>query len=170
LSEARADQPPGTGKTRTIIEAIKLLKLHWKLPHPILVTAHTNAAVDNLLAGLTRHGLQATRAGNTERVRPELAKYHMDEQMEGHPLYPEYMRAVDEVESCQTQIRQAKAAKKEGARELVDIKGESRRGWADAGLIAQVVQARKLARQKKMQISRDLLLDADVVSGSAGRS
>ena len=47
------------GKTRVIIEAIKLLKLHWEVPFPILVCAHTNVAVDNLLEGLNEYSVKA---------------------------------------------------------------------------------------------------------------
>jgi hypothetical protein len=64
-------------------------QLHWKIPHPILVTAHTNVAVDNLLAGLRAHGVKATRVGNVERIRADLREHAFDIIAEGHPLAPE---------------------------------------------------------------------------------
>ena len=70
-----------------IVEIIKMLKLHWKFPHPILVTAHTNAAVDNLVDGLDRAGLKVLRMGAQERVRADLAHLSMERKMEDHPLF-----------------------------------------------------------------------------------
>ncbi|KAK8864605.1 hypothetical protein IAR55_001855 [Kwoniella newhampshirensis] len=78
--------PPGTGKTRVIIETIKLLKQHWEVPHPILVTAHTNVAVDNLLAGLRAHGLKALRMGAVERVPESMREWTIEGHIEKHPL------------------------------------------------------------------------------------
>ena len=80
--------PPGTGKTRVIVETIKLLKSHWKIPHPILVCAHTNVAVDNLLSGLRGHGIKAIRTGSSDRVRDDLKDYTFDHLVMGHPMFP----------------------------------------------------------------------------------
>ena len=52
----------------------------------MLVTAHTNVAVDNLLAGLRQHGLKAMRIGAAERVRPDLQDYTVEELASKHPL------------------------------------------------------------------------------------
>ncbi|KAE8259440.1 hypothetical protein A4X13_0g1013 [Tilletia indica] len=60
--------PPGTGKTRTIVETIKLLKQHFEVPQPILLTAHTNVAVDNLAEGCRLAGLRVVRAGNSAKA------------------------------------------------------------------------------------------------------
>ncbi|KAL7421984.1 hypothetical protein Q5752_003756 [Cryptotrichosporon argae] len=84
--------PPGTGKTRVIIETIKLLKQHWQIPHPILVCAHTNVAVDNLLEGFAAHGLVPVRYGASDRVRDDLAQYTLDERVRQHPLGPDIAR------------------------------------------------------------------------------
>lgn len=81
--------PPGTGKTRVIIETIKLLKQRWQVPYPLLVTAHTNVAVDNLLAGFVEHGLKAVRVGPTERVKSDLQSHTLDAQITKHPMYPD---------------------------------------------------------------------------------
>ncbi|MFT5779224.1 MAG: ATP-dependent RNA/DNA helicase IGHMBP2 [Crocinitomicaceae bacterium] len=57
--------PPGTGKTTTLIEAI-VQKV--KLGKRILVTAPSNAAVDNIALGLVQNGLKILRVGNTLKV------------------------------------------------------------------------------------------------------
>ncbi|KAK0540941.1 hypothetical protein OC842_000252 [Tilletia horrida] len=60
--------PPGTGKTKTIVETIRLLKQHFEVPQPILLTAHTNVAVDNLAEGCRRAGLRVVRAGSSPKA------------------------------------------------------------------------------------------------------
>jgi len=60
--------PPGTGKTRTIVETIRLLKQHFEVPQPILLTAHTNVAVDNLAEGCRQAGLRVVRAGSSPKA------------------------------------------------------------------------------------------------------
>lgn len=61
--------PPGTGKTTTLIEAIiQLVKTGEK----VLVSAPSNAAVDNIAKGLIRKSLQVLRVGNTSKVDEEI--------------------------------------------------------------------------------------------------
>jgi hypothetical protein len=80
--------PPGTGKTRVIVEVIKLLKQHFKVPFPIMVCAHTNVAVDNLLAPLRKEGINAIRSGSSAKVREDLKQYTVEDLEQEHPLYP----------------------------------------------------------------------------------
>lgn len=87
-------QPPGTGKTRTIVEAIQLLKMHWQVPHPILVCAHTNTAVDNLARGIldrtSTHAspLKVLRLGALTRIRDDLHDQSLDAYISRHPRFP----------------------------------------------------------------------------------
>lgn len=77
--------PPGTGKTSTIVAAIKVLKHHYEIPHPILLTSHTNVAVDNLAQGCKETGLNVVRAGPTARVRDAIMDITLEGRMEKHP-------------------------------------------------------------------------------------
>lgn len=83
--------PPGTGKTRVIVEALHLLKVHFEVPHPILVCAHTNTAVDNLASGLVTKDtgkvrpMKVLRLGALTRIRPDLHESSFDAYMERHP-------------------------------------------------------------------------------------
>jgi hypothetical protein len=78
--------------------------LHWKIPHPTLVTAHTNAAVDNLAAGLHAHGLKVVRIGAQERIRADNAALSLEAQMEKHPMYADVQRLRDGVSSLQRTV------------------------------------------------------------------
>lgn len=57
--------PPGTGKTTTLIEAIQQLV---KRGEKVLVSAPSNAAVDNICKGLLQKGIQLLRVGNASKT------------------------------------------------------------------------------------------------------
>mmetsp|Transcript_115056 Transcript_115056/g.199628 ORF Transcript_115056/g.199628 Transcript_115056/m.199628 type:complete len:1706 (-) Transcript_115056:102-5219(-) len=76
--------PPGTGKTTTALELLDFLLDSKIVPTPILVTAHTNTAVDNLLLGLIKRGRnRVVRVGSAtnEKVHPECLPYVVGEEM-----------------------------------------------------------------------------------------
>ena len=77
--------PPGTGKTRTIVTAIQLLKHEFKVPHPIMLAAHTNVAVDNLADGCIKAGLRVVRIGPSARARAGIDQYTLDAYFLRHP-------------------------------------------------------------------------------------
>jgi hypothetical protein len=93
--------PPGTGKTKTIVEALRLLKGHFEVPHPILVCTYTNVAVDHLVEGLAGAGLKPLRFGSVQRVPPALLKYTLEHQLQAHPLYRRYKKALEEREDSE---------------------------------------------------------------------
>lgn len=96
--------PPGTGKTRVIVEAIKLLKQHWQVPQPVLVTAHTNVAVDNLVDGLRAQGLKVLRAGSALRVPGSLQDLTFEARLEEHPLWPQMESLKNRREFLQNEL------------------------------------------------------------------
>lgn len=74
--------PPGTGKTTTIVHAIKLL---CETEKNVLVTAPSNAAVDLLAERLSEKGLRVVRVGNISRVDESLLNLTLDAQLAAHP-------------------------------------------------------------------------------------
>ena len=74
--------PPGTGKTTTLVQAIKaLLQKNHK---QILVVAPSNAAVDLLSEKLSTENLNVLRIGNPARVSEALTSLTLDSKMMIH--------------------------------------------------------------------------------------
>jgi ATP-dependent RNA/DNA helicase IGHMBP2 len=74
--------PPGTGKTTTLVQAIKAM---YQLNHEqILVTAPSNTAVDLLSEKLSEQGLNVLRVGNPTRVSERLSSLTLDSKMQAH--------------------------------------------------------------------------------------
>lgn len=79
--------PPGTGKTTTLVQAIKAMQQHGQ--HKILVVAPSNAAVDLLSEKLSDEGLNVLRVGNPARVSEELMSLTLDSKVAAHPSMKE---------------------------------------------------------------------------------
>jgi superfamily I DNA/RNA helicase len=97
-------QPPGTGKTKTIIEAVKLLKVHFEVPHPILVCTYTNVAVDNLVEGLAASGVNPLRVGYGGKVKSSLYEHTLDHKLSVHPLKPHIDKLSKDEERIQKRV------------------------------------------------------------------
>ena len=78
--------PPGTGKTTTLVQAIKETIRREK---QVLVCAPSNAAVDLLVEKLDEQGLQALRIGHPARVTEQSLSKTMDYRISAHPNYRE---------------------------------------------------------------------------------
>lgn len=74
--------PPGTGKTTTLVQAIKKTV---EKENTVLVTAPSNTAVDLLTERLHDQGLRVVRVGNISRVDESIIRHTLDVQMSQHP-------------------------------------------------------------------------------------
>jgi CheY-like chemotaxis protein len=74
--------PPGTGKTTTLVQAIKALIQRDN--ERILVVAPSNTAVDLLSEKLSEEGLNVLRVGNPARVSERLMSLTLDSKMAVH--------------------------------------------------------------------------------------
>ncbi len=74
--------PPGTGKTTTLVQAIRLLA---QRENQVLVTAPSNAAVDLLTEKLSAQGLNVVRIGNISRVDDDILKHTLEYITSHHP-------------------------------------------------------------------------------------
>ena len=82
--------PPGTGKTTTLVQAIKALAKQDS--GRILVVAPSNTAVDLLSEKLHSEGLNVLRVGNPARVSEALLALTLDAKMASHHLHKEAKR------------------------------------------------------------------------------
>ncbi|MCB0585467.1 MAG: AAA family ATPase, partial [Phaeodactylibacter sp.] len=74
--------PPGTGKTTTLVQAVKLLA---QTENTILVTAPSNTAADLLTERLSDAGLEVTRIGNISRVDEAIISHTLEMKLSKHP-------------------------------------------------------------------------------------
>ncbi|WP_143310051.1 AAA domain-containing protein [Chitinophaga vietnamensis] len=82
--------PPGTGKTTTLVQAIKALIR--QSPQQVLVVAPSNTAVDLLSEKLAEEGLNVLRVGNPARVSDRLMALTLDSKMSEHTSTKEISR------------------------------------------------------------------------------
>lgn len=88
--------PPGTGKTTTLVQAIKQTLKHEK---QILVCSPSNTAVDLLTEKLYREGINVLRLGNPARISDEVISNTLDAKINAHPSYKDlksYRKTADE--------------------------------------------------------------------------
>lgn len=74
--------PPGTGKTTTLVQAIKILVQEEST---VLVTAPSNTAVDVLTERIAAAGMNVVRVGNISRVDEAILPHTLDWQISHHP-------------------------------------------------------------------------------------
>ncbi len=89
--------PPGTGKTRTLVE---LIIQAVRQGERVLATAASNTAVDNLAERLVDAGLSVVRLGHPARVSPRIEAHTMDallEKEEDYNLASRWMREAREI-------------------------------------------------------------------------
>ena len=78
--------PPGTGKTTTLVQAIKRT---IKEEQQVLVCAPSNAAVDLLVDKLSEQGLTVLRIGHPARVTEQSLSKTLDARIADHDSFPE---------------------------------------------------------------------------------
>ena len=82
--------PPGTGKTTTLVQAIRLTS---KIEGQVLVCTPSNAAIDLLVEKLSEQGLNVVRIGHPARVTEQTLSKTLDARIALHHNYPE-LRAL----------------------------------------------------------------------------
>jgi superfamily I DNA and/or RNA helicase len=129
--------PPGTGKTRTVVE---LIRRAVRGGAKVLACAPSNLAVDNIFERLLAGGEKAVRLGHPARVLPELREHTLDLMVERHPDVRLSRKLVKEAMSLFRQAGRYTRAKPEpGARQ--EARQEARNLLADARrLEAQAVE------------------------------
>lgn len=78
--------PPGTGKTTTLVNAIKEVV---KTEKQVLVCAQSNAAVDLLVEKLDNLNIEVLRIGHPARLTPEVIENSLDVKISSHAFFKE---------------------------------------------------------------------------------
>jgi ATP-dependent RNA/DNA helicase IGHMBP2 len=144
--------PPGTGKTTTLVQAIKTLvnQNHRK----ILVVAPSNTAVDLLSEKLHEQGLNVLRVGNPARVSERLMALTLDNKMAEHPM-----------------MKDAKKLKKQ-ANEFKNMAHKYKRSFGKAerdqrkALFDEAHRIMKDVANMEQYITDDLLAKAQVITAT----
>jgi ATP-dependent RNA/DNA helicase IGHMBP2 len=140
--------PPGTGKTTTLVEAIKQLA---KRESPILVCAPSNPATDLLTERLAKVGLNVVRIGNISRVDEDLLKHTIEGILDDRPEMKEVKKM--KIEAAQLFRQADKFTRNFGAKEREERR-ESRN------------EAKTLMQQARMledYVIEKILTEADVI-------
>ncbi len=153
--------PPGTGKTTTLVEAIRLLLLREE--ERILVCAPTNAAVDLLAESLHQAGIPLLRLGHPARVREESWRLTLEGQIEEHPdakLLDRYRREAEELLRSARRYRRnfgrAEREEREALfREFRELKGVIRR--MEGTLLRSLLEGRRVICTTLTGAARSLL-------------
>ena len=130
--------PPGTGKTRTLLSFLTLLCGLALTPErrcqigTILVVADTNAAADNLLAGLLERGINVVRVGRPTQVRPELRHACLEAVAERSSIGKQAGNLRDQAALFLSRVQEAAATGRVSEREVQQTQREAQRLWSQA--------------------------------------
>lgn len=94
--------PPGTGKTRTLVEIIRQAAARGER---VLATAASNTAVDNLAERLVDTGLNVVRVGHPARVAPAVEGRSLDVLLERTAEYKLARKWLDEAAAIRRRTR-----------------------------------------------------------------
>ena len=148
--------PPGTGKTTTLVQAIKafIQQQHKQ----VLVVAPSNAAVDLLSEKLSDEGLNVVRVGNPVRVNEKQMSLTLDSKMTAH-----------------TSMKEIRQLKKQ-ASEYRDMAHKYKRNFGKderdqrKALFAEARNISKEIEQTEQYIINDVLSKANVITATLAGS
>lgn len=144
--------PPGTGKTTTLVQAIKALVARDH--KQILVVAPSNTAVDLLSEKLSAEGLNVLRVGNPARVSESLMRLTLDSKMAEHS-------AMKEIKKLKKQAAEYKNMAHKYKRSFGKAEREQRKALFD--------EAHKIMREvgnTEQYIVDDLVAKANVITAT----
>lgn len=144
--------PPGTGKTTTLVQAIKAM---IKQDHQqILVVAPSNTAVDLLSEKLSDEGLNVLRVGNPARVSERLMSLTLDSKMADHS-------SMKEVKNLKKQASEYKNMAHKYKRNFGKAEQEQRKA-----LFNEAYKIMKEAGNTEQYIIDDLVNKAQVITAT----
>lgn len=144
--------PPGTGKTTTLVQAIKaiLSREHGQ----VLVVAPSNTAVDLLSEKLAAENMEVLRVGNPARVSDQLMSLTLDSKMSGHS-------AMKEIKKMKQRAAEFKNMAHKYKRNFGKAEREQRKA-----LFEEAHKIMKDVGNTEQYIIDDLLRKADVITAT----
>jgi predicted DNA helicase len=121
--------PPGTGKTRTLVEIVRQRVLRGER---VLCCAPSNTAVDNLGIRLADVGVRAVRLGHPARVSPALVALTIDAQVERDGAFDLAREWRDRARALRKSATAAQGAKRGSREDIAAARAETRKLWAEA--------------------------------------
>jgi ATP-dependent RNA/DNA helicase IGHMBP2 len=144
--------PPGTGKTTTLVQAIKALIRQD--PRQILVVAPSNTAVDLLCEKCSEEGLNVLRVGNPARVSERLMSLTLDSRISEHA-------GTKEIKKWKKQANDFRNMAQKYKRSFGKAEREQRKALFD--------EARRIMKEverTELYITEDLLTKAQVIAAT----
>jgi predicted DNA helicase len=146
--------PPGTGKTRTLVEIVRQRVARGER---VLCTAPSNTAVDNLGVRLAEAGLRAVRLGHPARVSPALASLTIDAQIDEDGAYDLAREWRDRARAIRKQAQGIDPRKSSSRETAAQRRAEARVLWSEARALDRDA-AREIQNAERIIVDR-----ADVV-------
>ncbi len=169
--------PPGTGKTYLAARIVKVLVEAGK---KVLISADSNAAVDNFLQKCIDVGLDPVRVGHPIRVNQNLKPYSLDYRVVRHALFENIALFEKEIEKKKERLRELDKPSQSLLRglsyqEVMNLieKNQSARGLSKRtlrGMKPYVKTALKIEKlyekikEVKQDISFELMQNASVIA------
>jgi len=144
--------PPGTGKTTTLVQAIRLVLKNQEKRQALLVSAPSNTAVDLLTEKLAQQGINVVRIGNPARMAEEIQKYTLDNHINTHALFKELKKYRKDAENFRQMAGKYKRSFGADEREQKRL------------LYAEAKKLLKEASDTEKYITKDVLDKAEVIT------
>ncbi len=141
--------PPGTGKTTTLVAAIKALS---KKEKPILVCAPSNAAVDLLTEKLAAEDLDTLRVGNISRIDESIMEHTLEVKISKNPENARIKKV--RIEAADYRKKASKFKRSFGATERNERKE----------LRLQAKELTEWANQLEDRLTEQIVLSSDVIT------
>ena len=144
--------PPGTGKTRTLVEIVRQRVLRGER---VLCVAPSNTAVDNLGIRLADLGLRAVRLGHPARVSQALVSLTIDAQIDRDGAFDLAREWRDRARTLRKTALAAQSAKAgRGSRDAIaQARAEIRALWSEARALDRDA-AREVANAERAIVDR----------------